>query len=188
MPIGFGDWWYKRMLLTIYWFPLVEISPKENPFPFGVMNLMKMKTELQQHTFTQRPRDEEVGVGLTNQLVSPKKMRPLRNCVRIIRERPMLMWRELGRPFLGESYNLPGTRVLPLFTPFMVWCFLFCWVVFIFLAFMGEKRNQISSKASWPYYGSRILFLKLPICLHNEPCNNLIDLKVQTAKETHIMK
>ena len=108
---------------------------------------MKMKTELQQHTFTQRPRDEEVGVCLTNQLVRPKKMRPLRNSVRITRERPMLMWRELGRPFLGESYNLPGTRVLPLFTPFMVWCFLFCWVVFIFLAFMGKKRNQTSSKA-----------------------------------------
>lgn len=118
-----------------------------------------MMTELQQHTFTQRPSDEEAGVWLANQLVSPKKMRPLRNSMRITRERPMLMWGELGRPFLGESYNLPGTRVLPLFTPFMGWCFLFCWVVFIFLAFMGEKRKQMSSKASWPYYGSRIFFL-----------------------------
>lgn len=60
---------------------------------------MKQNRELQQRTFTQRLKDEEVGVSLANQLVTPRSG-GLSGIVRITRESPMLTGQNLADLFL----------------------------------------------------------------------------------------
>lgn len=155
MSIGFGDWWCKRVLPMICWFPLVEEAPIVESFSCWCPEANGNETEQRAATAYIHSKAEgwRSGSIIGKSACHSKKWRTLRNSENNKGE-PNANGAEPSRPFLGVSYDLPGTQALPLLTPFMVWCFLSCCVGF-FLAFMGEKRNQMSPKASWPYYGSR---------------------------------